>query len=203
MHQLPNLPYDYDALEPWFDEATMRLHHGKHHQSYVDKLNKALEGYPVGQTLSLLELLRQLDQVPEVIRQAVRNYGGGHFNHSLFWQLLTPPLGQIQPPAGELLELLEKNFGGFADFQAKFKEAALNHFGSGWAWLVVEPTEEKLTIVTTANQDNPVSEGKKVILGVDVWEHAYYLKYQNRRPDYLDAWFNLINWPEVIRLLKS
>lgn len=194
MHTLPKLPYAYDALEPDIDEATMRLHHLKHHQAYIDKLNAALEPFPELQTKNLVDLLKKLDAVPETIRTAVRNHGGGHWNHSFFWQIMTPA-AQTGTPAGDLLAALETNFGGLEKFRTQFKTAALARFGSGWAWLIKQP-DEKLAIISTANQDTPFDLGRP-ILGLDVWEHAYYLKYQNRRADYLDAFFRIINWRMV------
>lgn len=192
MHTLPPLPYDYSDLEPHIDAQTMQIHHTKHHQAYVDKLNAALEGHQDLANLSIENLLSNLEAVPESIRTAVRNHGGGHYNHTLFWKILSP---KSTSPDGELLKKIDSDLGGFDKFKEDFKAAALNRFGSGWAWLILD--SGKLTITSTANQDTPLSEGKTPLLGLDVWEHAYYLKYQNRRPDYIDAFWNLVNWPEV------
>lgn len=201
MHTLPLLPYPYDALEPYIDEATMRLHHTKHHQGYIDKLNAALEKYPELAKKPVEELLRDLNAVPEMIRTTVRNHGGGHWNHSLFWQILAPANSQGATLEEKSRTLIEKNFTSVDEFQKQFKDAALNRFGSGWAWLIA--AGDKLSIIATANQDSPISEGKKPVLGLDVWEHAYYLKYQNRRADYVDAFFKVINWQEVTVLLTK
>ncbi len=192
-HQLPNLPYAYDALEPYVDEMTMKIHHGKHHQGYVNNLNAALEKHPNLADKSLKELLEDLNSIPEDIRTAVRNNGGGHLNHSMFWTVMQKADGQ--KPEGELLEAINKAFGSFDEFKAKFSTAAATRFGSGWAWLVLK--DGKLEVTSTPNQDNPVSEGLTPILGLDVWEHAYYLKYQNKRPDYIENWFNVVNWNQV------
>ncbi len=194
MHQLPNLPYKYSDLEPHLDEETMRIHHLKHHQAYIDKLNIALEKYPDLAQLKIEELMSKLETVPEDIRLAVRNHGGGHLNHSLFWTMLT---GEKTEPREQTITMLDEHFGGLEDFQAKFIASALNHFGSGWVWLAVK--DGKFEIISTGNQDTPVSQGAKIILGVDVWEHAYYLKYQNRRAEYLEAFFKVINWDEIER----
>ena len=193
MHEIPSLPYKYGDLEPFFDEATMRLHHTKHHQTYVDKLNAALEPYPDLAKLPVADLVANLDAVPEAIRSAVRNHGGGHFNHSLWWEMIGLP---GSTPREETITRLDQAFGGIEQFKAAFKEAALGRFGSGWAWLVLG-SENSLQITTTANQDTPWSEGKKPLLGIDVWEHAYYLKYQNRRADYFEAFWSVINWATV------
>jgi Fe-Mn family superoxide dismutase len=197
-HELPNLPYTADALEPHIDKATMEIHHGRHHKTYVDNLNKAIAGTPL-ESKSLEDLIKDLASVPDNIRGPVRNNGGGHWNHSFFWKLMGPKAGGA--PSGKLGEEIKSAFGSFADFQAKFENAGLTRFGSGWAWLV--SNGGKLEIVSTANQDNPLMgkavagcEGKP-ILGVDVWEHAYYLKYQNKRADYLKAFWNVVNWAEV------
>ncbi|WP_029423151.1 superoxide dismutase [Alicyclobacillus macrosporangiidus] len=192
-HELPPLPYDYNALEPHIDEQTMRIHHDRHHGTYVNNLNAALEGHPDLQAKSLDELLRNIDSVPESIRTAVRNNGGGHANHSLFWQIMSPNGGG--QPTGALADAINSTFGSFEKFKDEFSKAAAGRFGSGWAWLVID--NGKLAITSTPNQDNPVMEGKTPILGLDVWEHAYYLKYQNKRPDYIAAWWNVVNWAEV------
>jgi Fe-Mn family superoxide dismutase len=197
---LPPLPYPMDALEPHIDARTMEIHHGKHHRAYVDNLNKAIAGWANYRTrknapsLQGLEiLLRDLDSAPENIRTAVRNNGGGHYNHSLFWQMMKKDGGG--EPKTELAKAIEGSFGNFADFKTKFSEAATKVFGSGWAWLVL--SEGKLTIETSPNQDSPLSSGKQPLLGLDVWEHAYYLKYQNKRADYIAAWWNVVNWDFV------
>jgi len=192
-YQLPKLSYSYNALEPFIDARTMEIHHTKHHQAYVDKLNLALEKYPDLQERPLEELLGNLESIPQEIRTAVRNHGGGHFNHSFFWRIMGPNTGG--EPTGALAEALNKSFGDFAKFKEQFTAAASGIFGSGWAWLVTENL--KLIIVTTPNQDSPISAGLKPILGLDVWEHAYYLKYQNKRADYISAWWNIVNWKEV------
>lgn len=202
-YTLPELPYPYDALEPFIDARTMELHHTKHHQTYVTKLNEALAKHPEINT-PLEELLRNLDAVPEDIRTAVRNHGGGHYNHSLFWKWMAPPNppaggGGGGEPSGTLAEAITKNFGNFQSFKERFIVAAATLFGSGWAWLILESWSGKLSIITTPNQDNPISQGLTPILGLDVWEHAYYLKYQNRRPEYIEAWWNVVNWEEVIK----
>jgi len=200
-HELPPLPYPADALEPHIDRQTMEIHHGRHHRAYVDNLNKALAGRPELESKPLDALLKDLASVPEEIRTAVRNNGGGHWNHTFFWQIMAPNAGGA--PSGGLGEAIQKTFGSFEEFKARFEAAGLGRFGSGWAWLVVN--NGKLEIVSTANQDNPLM-GRAIagcegvpILGVDVWEHAYYLKYQNRRGDYLKAWWNVVNWREVER----
>jgi Fe-Mn family superoxide dismutase len=192
--ELAPLPYAANALEPHIDEQTMNIHHGKHHQAYVTNLNKALEAHPDLQNKSIEELIGNLSAVPEGIRTAVRNNGGGHWNHTFFWKLMTP--GGSSAPSGALADAINAKFGSFDEFKAAFKAAAVGRFGSGWAWLVVAD-DGSVSIETTPNQDNPLMEGKKAILGLDVWEHAYYLKYQNRRPDYIDAWWNVVNWDEV------
>ena len=191
-YSVPPLPYAYDALEPHIDKQTMEIHHDKHHQAYVDKVNAALAGTPL-ENAAIEEVLKDLSQVPEDKRGAVRNNGGGHYNHSLFWESMAPNAGGS--PAGALAQAIDSAFGSFSDFQAKLKETGINQFGSGWSWLVKDGSS--LAVVGTPNQDNPISAGKTPLLGVDVWEHAYYLKYQNRRPDYLDAWWNVVNWPKV------
>ncbi|EZP76160.1 manganese superoxide dismutase [Parageobacillus genomosp. 1] len=193
--ELPQLPYAYDALEPHIDKETMNIHHTKHHNTYVTNLNAALEGHADLQNKSLEELLSNLEALPESIRTAVRNNGGGHANHSLFWTILSPNGGG--EPTGELADAINKKFGGFAAFKEEFTKAATTRFGSGWAWLVVNNGE--LEVTSTPNQDSPLMEGKTPILGLDVWEHAYYLKYQNRRPEYIAAFWNIVNWDEVAR----
>lgn len=192
-YETPDLPYAYDALTPHIDEDTMRIHHDKHHVGYVSKLNAALEGHDDLSEKSVEELVGDLASVPSDIRTAVRNNGGGHANHSLFWAIMSPDGGG--QPSGELADAIKEKFGSFEDFKDQFQKAAAGRFGSGWAWLVVNNGE--LEIVDTPNQDNPLSDDKTPILGVDVWEHAYYLNYQNKRPDYLKAFFNVINWNEV------
>ena len=192
-HQLPPLPYAFDALEPHIDAQTMQIHHGKHHQAYVTNLNAALEKYPDLQSKSIEELLRDINRVPEDVRTAVRNNGGGHMNHTAFWKWMSPKAGGA--PSGALADAIKSTFGSFDGFKEQFTKAGVTRFGSGWAWLI--DTNGKLSIESTANQDQPIMEGKKAVLGVDVWEHAYYLKYQNRRPDYIAAWWNVVNWAEV------
>ena len=194
---LPPLPYPYDALEPHIDEATMKLHHGKHHQAYVDKLNAAIAGSE-WESKSLDEIMVSLDKVPDKIKAAVRNNGGGHYNHSLFWQWMSPTGGG--EPTGKVAEAINSKFGSFAKFKEEFEAAGMSRFGSGWVWLIQDGNE--LSITTTPYQDCPVSEGKKVLLGNDLWEHAYYLKYQNRRPEYLAAWWNVVNWNKVTELFN-
>jgi Fe-Mn family superoxide dismutase len=191
-YEVPPLPYDYGALEPHIDEATMRLHHDKHHQAYVDKANAALEGTDFADA-SIEEVLQNLEALPDDKRNAVRNNGGGHYNHSLFWEWMSPDGGG--DPGGDLAAAIDSAFGSFGDFQAKLKETGVNQFGSGWSWLVHDGSG--LTVVGSANQDSPISNGQTPLLGVDVWEHAYYLKYNNRRPDYIDAWWNVVNWDTV------
>ncbi len=195
---LPPLPYSYDALEPHIDEATMKLHHGKHHQAYVDKLNAAIAASE-WESKSLDEIMVSLDKVPDKIKAAVRNNGGGHYNHSLFWQWMSPTGGG--EPTGKVAEAINAKFGSFAKFKEEFEAAGMSRFGSGWVWLVQDGSE--LSITTTPYQDCPVSEGKKVLLGNDLWEHAYYLKYQNRRPEYLAAWWNVVNWNKVTELFNQ
>jgi Fe-Mn family superoxide dismutase len=194
--ELPPLPYPTDALEPHIDTRTMEIHHGKHHNAYVTNLNKALEGQTDLQNKSLVELLTSLDSLPESIRNAVRNNGGGHANHTLFWQIMGPNKGGA--PSGALADAINSAFGSFDSFKEKFAAAGVGRFGSGWAWLVPD-ANGALSITSTPNQDTPVMEGKTPILGVDVWEHAYYLNYQNRRPDYIAAWWNVVNWDEVAK----
>ncbi len=194
--ELPALPYEKSALEPHIDAMTMEIHHGKHHAAYVNNLNKALESAPELASKSLEELISNLSAVPESIRGAVRNNGGGHANHTLFWQILSPNGGGA--PSGDLANAINAAFGSFDNFKAQFKTAATGRFGSGWAWLVVA-SDGSVSITSTPNQDTPVMDGQTPILGLDVWEHAYYLKYQNRRPDYVDAFWNVVNWAEVAR----
>lgn len=194
-YKLPELPYAYDALEPHIDEATMKLHHDKHHNGYVNNANAALEGHEELQKLSVEELLAKLDEVPEEIRTALRNNAGGHANHSLFWEVLSPEGGG--EPTGKLANAINDTFGSFDEFKELFQSTATGQFGSGWGWLVVDNGE--LKVISTANQDSPLSQGQTPILGVDVWEHAYYLNYQNLRGDYVKAFWNLVNWDEVAR----
>ncbi len=199
IHTLPELAYSFDALEPSIDARTMEIHYTKHHQAYVDNLNKALAEFPDWAERPLASLITEIEAVPEKIRAAVRNHGGGHFNHSLFWRTLAPAGSEGARggvPDGKLIEEIESVFGGFDKFQEQFNAAAMGRFGSGWAWLC-EGKSGKLEVCSTQNQDNPLMEGKKPLLGLDVWEHAYYLKYQNRRKDYVDAWWSVINWVEV------
>ena len=191
-YNVPPLPYDYDALEEHIDEQTMRVHHDKHHQAYVDKANAALEGTEWAEK-PVEELLRNLQSLPEDKRGPLRNNAGGHYNHSLFWEWMAPGAGG--EPDGALREAIDAAFGSVDDFKAKFKDAGINRFGSGWSWLILDGSG--LAVVSTPNQDNPISDGKTPLLGVDVWEHAYYLKYQNKRPDYIDAWWNVVNWTKV------
>ncbi len=195
VHQLPDLPYSYDALEPHIDARTMEIHHSKHHQGYVNNLNAALEKYPEFAEKSLEDLLENINSIPEDIKTAVRNNGGGHANHSLFWTCMSSG-SEAGEPSGELAEAINSIFGSFEGFRDAFSKAATTRFGSGWAWLCVDH-DGKLVVTSTQNQDNPISEGLCPILGLDVWEHAYYLNYQNRRPDYVKAWWNVINWEKV------
>jgi Fe-Mn family superoxide dismutase len=191
--EVPPLPYEYDALEPHIDEATMRVHHDKHHQAYVDKANDALAGTE-WESKSIEEVLRNLDALPADKQGPVRNNGGGHYNHSLFWESMKPGGGGT--PTGDLASAIDAKFGSFGEFQSQFKAAAIARFGSGWAWLVADGSGG-VDLVKTANQDTPLSDGKTPLLGIDVWEHAYYLKYQNKRPDYIDAWWNTVDWDKV------
>jgi superoxide dismutase, Fe-Mn family len=196
---LPPLPYDFAALEPHIDAKTMEIHHGKHHQTYVNNLNAALEKAPELQGKSLDELMRGINSVPEGVRTALRNNGGGHWNHSTFWVLMAPRAGG--EPSGALAEAITESFGGFDKLKQEFTQAAATRFGSGWAWLIADGN--RLSVASTPNQDNPLMDGKQAILGLDVWEHAYYLKYQNRRPDYIAAWWNVVNWPEVAKRFQA
>ncbi|MBN1959153.1 MAG: superoxide dismutase [Desulfuromonadales bacterium] len=198
-YSLPDLPYNYDALEPHIDARTMEIHHTKHHQAYITKVNDALKDSPLGE-LPVETLITRLDEVPEAVRTTVRNNGGGHANHKLFWTLLSPD-GSGKPD-GPLAAAIERELGGFDQFKESFTQAAITRFGSGWAWLSLNP-DGKLVVESTPNQDNPLMHGNRPILGLDVWEHAYYLLYQNRRPDYISAFFNIINWNEVERLYQD
>jgi Fe-Mn family superoxide dismutase len=193
-YTVPPLPYDFNALEPHIDAKTMEIHHDKHHAAYVNNLNAALKDHPQHQGKKIEELIAHLDALPEAIRTAVRNNGGGHANHSLFWRLMKPHGGG--EPSGALAQAITSAMGGFAAFKEAFSKAATTRFGSGWAWLIIGK-DGKLAVTSTANQDNPIMEGATPLLGLDVWEHAYYLKYQNRRPDYISAWWNTVNWEEV------
>ncbi|GHO86816.1 superoxide dismutase [Dictyobacter formicarum] len=193
--ELPKLPYDYAALEPYIDTQTMQLHHDKHHATYVNNLNAALEGHPFA-NLPVEEVLRRLNEVPEAKQTAVRNNGGGHMNHTMFWELMIP--GGSKEPTGDLATAINAKFGSFEDFKTAFNDAGAKRFGSGWAWLILDKSGN-LAITSTANQDNPVLDGNYPVLGNDVWEHAYYLKYQNRRPEYLSAWWNVVNWDVVAK----
>ena len=195
---LPALPYAFDALEPHIDKQTMEIHHGKHHNAYVTNLNAALEKAPELQSKSIEDLLKDINAVPEAIRTAVRNNGGGHANHTMFWQIMGPGGGA---PTGAIADAINSSFGGFDKFKDEMKKAGVGRFGSGWAWLIA--TGNKLTIESSANQDSPLMEGKKIVMGIDVWEHAYYLKYQNRRPDYIDEWWHVVNWAEVNKRLAK
>jgi len=192
-HDLPPLPYPFDALEPYIDAKTMEIHHDKHHGAYVNNLNKALEGHPELQKLPVEELLARIGKVPEAVRTAVRNNGGGHMNHSMFWKIMKK--GGGGEPSGDLADAIKGAFGNFGDFKKTLSQAATSRFGSGWAWLLIRGG--KLVVESTANQDNPILDGGKAIFGLDVWEHAYYLKYQNRRPEYIEAWWNTVNWAQV------
>jgi len=197
-YEVPDLPYDYSALEPHIDEQTMRIHHDKHHQAYVDKANGALEGTEWADK-PVDEVLQSLDQLPDDKRTAVRNNAGGHSNHTFFWQIMSPDGGG--GPSGDVASAIDDAFGGFDEFRSKFAEAGVNRFGSGWAWLVSDGSG--LAVTSTANQDSPVSDGQTPLLGIDVWEHAYYLKYQNKRPDYIEAWWNVVDWDEVARRFSA
>ncbi|SES99385.1 superoxide dismutase, Fe-Mn family [Natronincola peptidivorans] len=199
-HTLPNLEYAYDALEPFIDKETMEIHHSKHHQAYVNNLNSALEGHEDFKEKEIEELIGLLEDLPQEIYWAVRNNGGGHYNHSLFWKLLSVNGGG--EPKGQLLEAINKSFGNFEAFKETFNKAAATRFGSGWAWLIINK-DNQLEVTSTPNQDNPFMEGNRILLGLDVWEHAYYLKYQNKRPDYIQAWWNLVNWDYVSKQYSS
>jgi superoxide dismutase, Fe-Mn family len=200
MYTLPPLGYEFTVLEPHIDAKTMEIHYTKHHQTYVDKLNAAVEKYPELQNMSVEELVKNIAQVPAEIKTAVQNHGGGHANHSLFWTVLSPE--SAGRPAGTLLAEIEKTFGSFEKFTEEFNTAATNRFGSGWAWLIVGK-DKKLAVVSTANQDSPLMDGNTPVLGLDVWEHAYYLNYQNRRPDYIKAFWNIVNWSRVEQLFSQ
>ncbi len=196
--ELPPLPYAYNALEPYIDEHTMHLHHDKHHAAYVNNLNTALDKHPELKSWSIEDLMSKINQVPEDIRMAVRNNGGGHINHTMFWQIMGPQAGG--EPTGPLADAIKQAFKDFDTFKQQLTQAGMTRFGSGWAWLVLD--NGKLAIYSTANQDSPLMENKKIVFGIDVWEHAYYLKYQNRRPDYVEAWWNVVNWAEINKRLR-
>jgi len=198
-HSLPALPYPFDALEPHIDTKTMEIHHGKHHQAYVTNLNAAVDKHPELQSKSVEELLKGINSVPEDVRTAVRNNGGGHANHSMFWQIMGPNAGGA--PSGAIADAIDSSFGSFDKFKEEVKKAAVGRFGSGWAWVIDQGG--KLVVESSANQDSPLMENKQIVFGVDVWEHAYYLKYQNRRPDYIDAWWNVVNWAEINKRLAK
>ena len=195
-YELPPLPYDYSALEPYIDTQTMQIHHDKHHQTYVTNVNNALQGQDQLAAMSVDDLLRNISQVPDSIRTAVQNSGGGHSNHSMFWNIMKPNGGG--EPTGDLASAIQQAFGSFDAFKTAFNDAGTKRFGSGWAWLVLD-SSGKLQVISTANQDSPLMDGLYPVMGNDVWEHAYYLKYQNRRPEYLNAWWNVVNWDEVAR----
>jgi Fe-Mn family superoxide dismutase len=199
-HTLPDLPYAFDALEKAIDEQTMRIHHGKHHAAYVNNLNAALEKHPELGKKSVEDLIRDINSVPEDIRTAVRNNGGGHANHSMFWKIMSPNGGGA--PTGAIAEVIDSTFGGFDNFKEQFNDAGAKRFGSGWTWLV-RTADGDFKVLSTANQDSPLMEGHFPIMGNDVWEHAYYLRYQNRRPDYLKAWWDVVNWDEINRRLEE
>jgi Fe-Mn family superoxide dismutase len=200
MFTLPDLPYDFNALEPYIDARTMEIHHGKHHQAYIDNLNKALEKAPALQGKTIEQIIGDLNSAPEEVRTAIRNHGGGHYNHSLFWRAMSPSGGGR--PKGELLDYIDASFGSFEAFKEKFSQAAITRFGSGWGWLSLDG-KGGLVVHSTPNQDTPLMEGFKPILGIDVWEHAYYLLYQNRRPEYVSSFWNVVNWEQVGRNLKE
>lgn len=199
MFKLPELPYGYDALAPFISADIQHLHHDKHHRTYVDKLNEALVRYPELLDKDIRDLIKNLDDVPEDVRSAVRNHGGGHFNHSMFWQMMAPD--QKQEPKGTLLDKIQHQFGNIEDFKKQFSDSALKIFGSGWQWLVLDNGE--VSLASTPNQDSPLTDGKIPLLGLDVWEHAYYLQYYNKRPDYIEAWWNVVNWDDVARRLDE
>lgn len=200
MVKLPELPYAYDALEPYVDTETMKIHHTKHHQGYINKFNAALANYPELQQKNITELLESLDSLPEDVQSAVRNNGGGYYNHALFWKMMTPTSSQA--PAGTLIDAINEKFGSFDLFKEQFSKAALTVFGSGWAWLAID-VDNNLSIMTTSQQDSTLLNGRQPILGLDVWEHAYYIKYQNKRPDYIAAWWNVVNWEFVQELYTT
>ena len=200
MFTLPDLPYDFNALEPYIDARTMEIHHGKHHQAYIDNLNKALEKAPALQGKTIEQIVSDLNSAPEEVRTAIRNHGGGHYNHSLFWKAMSPSGGGR--PTGDLLEKIISSFGSFETFKEKFSQTAITRFGSGWGWLSVDG-KGGLIVHSTPNQDTPLMEGFKPILGVDLWEHAYYLLYQNRRPEYVQNFWNVVNWEQVAKNLKA
>ena len=201
MFTLPDLPYEYDALAPFISTDIQRLHHDKHHQAYVDNLNKALEKYPDWQNKSIEEIIVSLDKIPNDVKTLVRNNGGGHFNHLMFWEMMAPKKGNGQEPSGVLLDRIQHEFGDLKTFKEQFGQAAVKIFGSGWEWLVWDNGEVKL--MSTPNQDNPLTQGKTPLLGLDVWEHAYYLQYYNKRPDYVEAWWNVVNWDDVAKRLDQ
>lgn len=198
-HQLPELPYGYDALEPYIDARTMEIHHTKHHNTYVQKLNAAVQGTEY-ENMDIEDILKGLSKLPDNIRTAVQNNGGGHYNHSIFWTIMGPNAGG--EPTGELADAISGTFGSFAKFKEEFSNAAATHFGSGWAWLVLD-NSGKLSIMSTPNQDNPISQGLKPVMGIDVWEHAYYLKYQNKRPEYIENWWKVVDWNAVAERYDS
>ena len=197
-HSLPPLPYAFNALEPHIDARTMEIHHGKHHQAYVTNLNAALDKHPELHSKTIEDLLKGINSVPEDIRTAVRNNGGGHANHTMFWEIMGPDGGGA--PSGAIGDAINSSFGGFDKLKEEFKKAAIGRFGSGWAWVI--DNGGKLVVESSANQDSPLMEGKKIVFGIDVWEHAYYLNYQNRRPDYVDAWWNVVNWAAINNRLR-
>lgn len=199
MFVLPDLPYDYDALAPFISADIQHLHHDKHHRTYVDTLNKALEKYPELQNKSIEELLTHQSDIPDDIKTVVRNHGGGHFNHSMFWQMMAPKKGQL--PQGALLDKIQHSFGDISEFKKQFTEGAVKIFGSGWQWLVLDKGE--VSLMSSPNQDNPIEKGITPLLGLDVWEHAYYLQYYNKRPDYVEAWWNVVNWDDVAQRYAS
>jgi len=197
-HSLPPLPYAFNALEPHIDARTMEIHHGKHHQAYVTNLNAALDKHPELHSKTIEDLLKGINSVPEDIRTPVRNNGGGHANHTMFWEIMGPNGGGA--PSGAIADAINSSFGGFDKLKEEFKKAAIGRFGSGWAWVI--DNAGKLVVESSANQDSPLMEGKKIVFGIDVWEHAYYLNYQNRRPDYVDAWWNVVNWDAINKRLR-